>query len=489
MQQRYTAWLIPIVILIVLSAYVVWPNNPGIHFTLGSTSVDRDFIVHEGLDLQGGLQVLMEADLPAGTTIDNRAMNVAKQIVEQRVNALGVTEPVVQRQGERRIVIELPGITDPQQAIDTIKQTGLLEFVDVGTQQLVADTVINTDCSDPSKVDCGNPNGVVATPTAGLTSEPTRAATSTSADATTVGSSTTTAPTPTATGPTYHTVMTGVALKDAVVTSQTGEVVINFTLTPEGTKIFGDFTTQHTGQYLAIVLDKKVLSAPVIRQPITSGTGTISGSFTIETGNRLALQLRYGSLPIPLKVVQSREIGPTLGEASVRKSAIAGAIGLITVVLFMLLYYRLPGAIADIALIIYAILTFALFKFIPVTLTLPGIAGFVLSVGVAVDANILIFERMKEELRAGRNLRNAVDTGFTRAWPSIRDSNVATLITCGILFFFGNTFGASIVKGFALTLALGVAVSLFTAILVTRSILHLFLDRIDFSEKHSWFGI
>lgn len=486
MQRRYTAWLIPIVTLIVLAAYVVWPNNPGIHFTLGSTSIDRDFTVHEGLDLQGGLQVLMEADLPAGATIDNRAMNVAQQIVEQRVNALGLTEPVVQRQGERRIVIELPGITDPQQAIDTIKQTGLLEFVDVGAQPVTEDTAVNTDCTDPSKVDCGNPNGVVATPAATLTSESTSAPTATSAEGTAAA---TTAPTPTATGPTYHTVMTGVALKDAAVTSQNGEVVINFTLTPEGTKIFGDFTTQHTGQYLAIVLDKKVLSAPVIRQAITTGTGTISGNFTIESANRLALQLRYGSLPIPLKVAQSREIGPTLGEDSVRKSAIAGAIGLISVVLFMLLYYRLPGAIADIALIIYAVLTFALFKLIPVTLTLPGIAGFVLSVGVAVDANILIFERMKEELRAGRNLRNAVDTGFSRAWPSIRDSNAATLITCAILFWFGNTFGASIVKGFALTLALGVAVSLFTAILVTRSILHLFLDRIDFSEKHSWFGI
>jgi len=486
MQRRYTAWLIPIVTLILLAAYVVWPNNPGVHFTLGSTSFDRDFTVHEGLDLQGGLQVLMEADLPAGATIDNQAMNVARQIVEQRVNGLGVTEPVVQRQGERRIVIELPGVTDPQQAIETIKQTGLLEFVDVGAQPVTEDTVVNTDCYDPSKVDCGNPNGVVATPAATLTSESTSAPTATSAEATAAA---TTAPTPTATGPTYHTVMTGVALKDAAVTSQNGEVVINFTLTPEGTKIFGDFTTQHTGQYLAIVLDKKVLSAPVIRQAITTGTGTISGNFTIESANRLALQLRYGSLPIPLKVAQSREIGPTLGEDSVRKSTIAGAIGLISVVLFMLLYYRLPGAIADIALIIYAILTFALFKLIPVTLTLPGLAGFVLSVGVAVDANILIFERMKEELRAGRNLRNAVDTGFSRAWPSIRDSNAATLITCGILFWFGNTFGASIVKGFALTLALGVAVSLFTAILVTRSILHLFLDRIDFSEKHSWFGI
>jgi preprotein translocase subunit SecD len=194
-------------------------------------------------------------------------------------------------------------------------------------------------------------------------------------------------------------------------------------------------------------------------------------------------------LPVPLKVVQSQEIGATLGQDSIRKSAIAGAVGIVVVMVFMLLYYRLPGAIAVVALAIYAVLTFALFILIPVTLTLPGIAGFVLSVGVAVDANILIFERMKEELRGGRTLTQAVEAGFRRAWPSIRDSNFSTLITCAILFAFGSTFGASIVKGFALTLALGVGVSLFTAILVTRTILHLFLDRIDFSARHSWFGI
>jgi preprotein translocase subunit SecD len=290
--------------------------------------------------------------------------------------------------------------------------------------------------------------------------------------------------------------MTGAALRDANVQTQQGEVVVAFTLSDAGSKIFADFTTQHVGEVLAIVLDKQVVSAPRVDSAITSGSGIIRGHFTVDTANQLAIQLRYGSLPVPLRVAQSREIGPTLGQDSVRKSAVAGVIGMAAVILFMAFYYRLPGLIASVALGIYAVITFAIFKgalnFIgipPVTLTLPGIAGFVLSVGVAVDANILIFERMKEELRAGKNLQTAVEAGFRRAWPSIRDSNISTLITCLILFIFGNTFGASVVKGFAVTLALGVFVSLFTAIVVTRTILHLFLDQIDFSERHSWFGI
>ncbi|MDP6417300.1 MAG: protein translocase subunit SecD, partial [Gammaproteobacteria bacterium] len=230
-------------------------------------------------------------------------------------------------------------------------------------------------------------------------------------------------------------------------------------------------------------------SSPVIRDAITTGTGTISGNFTSESANKLALQLRYGALPVPLTVVNSRTVGPTLGQDSVRLSLVAGAIGFATVAVFMLLYYRLPGFVAVLALVIYAVITFSLFKLIPVTLTLPGIAGFVLSVGVAVDANILIFERMKEELRAGHPIVSALDEGFRRAWPSIRDSNISTIITCGILFWFGNSFGASIVKGFALTLSIGVGVSLFTAILATRTLLHVFLDHIDFAQRKGLFGV
>jgi preprotein translocase subunit SecD len=237
------------------------------------------------------------------------------------------------------------------------------------------------------------------------------------------------------------------------------------------------------------VLDKTLISAPVVNDPITDGSGIIQGSFTAAEANQLAIQLRYGSLPVPIKVVESRTVGATLGEESVRRSLMAGVIGLTVVILFMLLYYRLPGFIADLALISYAILALALFKLIPVVLTLPGIAGFILSIGMAVDANILIFERLKEELRAGRNIRQAIDLGWSRAWPSIRDSNTSTLITCLILYAFGNSFGASMVKGFSVTLALGVGVSLFTAIIVTRTFLHTLLDNVKLTEHPRWFGL
>jgi preprotein translocase subunit SecD len=300
----------------------------------------------------------------------------------------------------------------------------------------------------------------------------------------------TTTTTPTQPAQIYHTVMLGSELKSVEVTRSTaGQYEISFVLSSEGGKIFSDFTSQNIGKYLGIVLDKRVISSPVIQNSITDGQGVIQGSFTLESANALAIQLRYGSLPIPLKVVTSQTVGPTLGQDSLRKSLIAGVIGMVVVILFMAFNYRLPGLLADLALIVYALLSFMLFKLIPVTLTLPGIAGFVLSVGVAVDANILIFERLREELRAGRSLRQAIDLGWQRAWLSIRDSNFSTLITCAILFWFGSTFGASIVKGFSLTLAIGVLVSMFTAIIVTRTFLHLVLDRIEYGAHHKWFGV
>jgi preprotein translocase subunit SecD len=243
------------------------------------------------------------------------------------------------------------------------------------------------------------------------------------------------------------------------------------------------------GGYLAIVLDKTVISTPRVNTPITGGSGLISGDFDQEEANKLSVQLRYGSLPVPLKVIETRAIGPTLGQDSLQKSLKAGAIGMGIVILFMALYYRLPGVVADFALITYALLTFALFKLIPVTLTLPGIAGFVLSIGMAVDANVLIFERLKEELKQGKSLHYAIDLAWNRAWPSIRDSNISTLITCAILFWFGSTFGASLIKGFAVTLALGVGVSLFTAVTVTRTYLHIVMDNIKLSDRHEWFGL
>ncbi len=453
-------WIL-ILLVFGLALWLALPNS-GLHFSLGSRRIDWDVKVHEGLDLQGGLQVLLEADLPADTPVSTDNLRAARTIVERRVNGLGVTEPLVQEQGQRRISVELPGIEKPEQAVALLKETGLLEFVDVGRQPVAAGTLIRTTGSTalPSNVEA-----LAAESKAGKQVKQEDVI--------------------------YPTIMSGADLESANVTrnSNTGEYVISFTLNEKGTQIFGDHTTKSTGAYLAIVLDGAVISSPTIREPITSGTGQISGQFTADSANQLALQLRYGALPVPLKVVNTRTIGPTLGQDSVRLSQNAGLIGFFTVALFMILYYRLPGLVAVMALAMYSAITFALFKIIPVTLTLPGIAGFVLSVGVAVDANILIFERMKEELRGGRRLAKALDEGFGRAWPSIRDSNISSLITCAILYWFGSSFGASLVQGFALTLALGIAVSLFTALVATRTMLHTVLDWVDAEKRPSWLGL
>jgi protein-export membrane protein SecD len=449
-----------LIVLIVAAAIVfVVPNN-----SVQTALFQRTWQPVQGLDLRGGLRVLLEADVPAETAVTPEQMEAARVIVERRVNGLGLTEPLVSVQGNRRIAVEIPGVTDSQAAIQTLRQTGLLEFVIVppGQEAPPDGTTIQTYCPVPSVVDCGNPQH-----------QPPPAETVTDPNA----------------GQTYVTLMTGAAVTRAEAGVVNTRIGINFTLSPQGSTIFSAHTAANVGNQVAIVLDKVIISAPRIDSAIIEGRGTITGQFNEVSANALALQLRYGSLPVPLRVIQSQEVGATLGDESVRQSTLAGVIGLSAVVLFMILYYRLPGIVAALALSIYAVITFALFVLIPITLTLPGIAGFILSVGVAVDANILIFERMKEELRGGRPLREAVDTGFSRAWLSIRDSNVSTLITCTILYFFGSAFGASIVQGFAITLALGVVVSLFTAILVTRTLLHTLLDNIDFSQRHAWFGI
>jgi len=443
------------------------------------TIIDRNVTTRLGLDLRGGLQTLLEADLPASTTVSADDLKVARQILENRSNALGVSEVVMQVAPPRRIVAEFPGISNPDEVVASLQKTGLLEFVDMGTTRLNPGTVIVTDF--------GAASTETATSTTSVTStfEPT-----TTAAATAVATATTTATAPETAPIVYHTVMTGTALNTVTVTqSQTGQYQIAFTLKSDSKQLFSDFTGTHLKQILAIVLDKKIISSPSIDAQISDGSGVITGSFTATEANNLAIQLRYGSLPIPIKVVESRTVGPTLGQESVQRSLFAGLIGLAIVVLFMAFYYRLPGVLADLALIVYALVTLMLFKLIPIVLTLPGIAGFILSIGMAVDANILIFERLKEEIRAGRTLRQAIDLGWSRAWPSIRDSNFSTLITCAILFWFGNAFGASLVKGFSLTLALGVIVSLFTAITVTRTFLHVILDNIKFTEHPRWFGL
>jgi preprotein translocase subunit SecD len=297
-------------------------------------------------------------------------------------------------------------------------------------------------------------------------------------------------------------------------------VYIALEMTETGAQLFGDYTAANVGTYLPIVLDKEVISSPVIQSAIPDGQAIIQGDFTPDEAQRLVVQLRYGALPIPLRVETTRAIGPTLGQDSVQRSIEAGTVGLIIVLLFMLIYYRVPGLLADLALVFYGLLNFAVYKvgwpilliisllmilsyfldrkdvwpmllggtllvgtfalaaakFLGVTLTLPAITGFILGTGMAVDANILVFERMKEELRAGRTLGSAMEIGFSRAWTSIRDSNISTLITCGILYYFGSTFGAGSVRGFAITLALGVVINMFTAITVTRTFMRTAFD-------------
>ncbi|MBE3120216.1 MAG: protein translocase subunit SecD [Candidatus Atribacteria bacterium] len=473
MNRRQYNWLIFIIPLIALAIWVdvskqITIPNP---FNPQTNLIDRNVETRLGLDLRGGLQVLLEADLPADATISSDDLKVTRQILESRANALGVSEVVMQVAPPRRIVAEFPGLQDPEQVIASLQQTGLLEFVDMGSQPVAEGTIIQTDFGTSTA-----PTTTTETPTITPTSDP----------------SATPAPTatPAATTTIYHTVMTGAALSSVNVQAATlGGFNIAFTLKSDSATMFADFTGSHINQYLAIVLDKRAISVPSINSKITGGQGIIQGKFTQDSANALAIQLRYGSLPVPVKVVQSRSVGPTLGAESVRRSVIAGIIGLLVVIIFMGLYYRLPGLIADVALVTFALICLMLYKLIPVVLTLSGIAGFILSIGMAVDANILIFERLKEELRAGRTLRQAIDLGWKRAWPSIRDSNFSTLITCVILFWFGSTFGASMVKGFALTLALGVGVSLFTAIIVTRTFLHLVLDTIKSAEHPRWFGI
>ena len=447
-------------LIVIIAALAIWVDVTDviqIRNPLDDTILyERNITPRLGLDLQGGLQVLLEADLSADTPVDAEAMETARSIVENRTNALGVSENLIQLAGERRIVGEFPGAEDADAILDIIQQTGLLEFVDTGDYSPEPGTVLKTDFST------GSENAPTPTPEA---TDPAQAVV-------------------------YHTIMTGQELESVNVSAgQLGGAAVDFVLTPAGTTIFAQHTAANINKYLTITLDKVVVSAPVIQGAIPDGQGQISGSFTPESANALAVQLRYGSLPIPLKVVETRIIGPTLGEDSLQKSLLAGLIGMIIVILFMGIYYRLPGIVADLSILFYAAIAFAIFKYFHFTLTLPGIAGFLLSTGAALDANILIFERLKEELRNGRNINQAVDQGWTRAWSSIRDSNLATIITSLILYWFGSTFGATIVKGFSLTLALGVAISLFTAIYVTRTLLTAVLQNFKPKNLDFWFGI
>jgi protein-export membrane protein SecD len=437
--SRHITWLALVVLLTAFAAWVSLPDNPGLHIDTngdGVPDIDREIAIRQGLDLAGGVKVLLEADLPEGTDLPSGSMTEVRRIVEDRIDSLGALEPVIQLQGERRLIVEIPGYEDPQSAVDLIRSTAQLEFVEFSFA-LAPGTPITTDHALEAAG-----QDVAAVEDSGEQ--------------------------------VYHTVMTGEVLQTATVQIDPtyGNPVVAFTLTPEGSQIFGDYTSAHVGDILGIVLDGVVISAPRISTGITNGQGVITGDFDRETASQLATQLRYGALPVPLRVDSTSTVGPTLGQISVQESIRAGIIGIAVVLIFMLVYYRLPGLAAALALIVFALLNLMIYKLVPVTMTLPAITGFLISVGTAVDGNILIFERMKEELRAGRPVERAVQAGFERAFPSIRDSNLSTIIICAVLYAFGTSFGAGAVRGFAVTLALGLVINLFTAIIVTRTFLH-----------------
>jgi len=438
---------------------------------------ESDFVLNItqslGLDLVGGLRVLLQADVPV-TSFSLEDLSETANNVSRRVNALGLTEATIQVQGRDRILVELPGVRDPEQAIATIQQTALLEFVDfagLGAQRenYSGQKIVTTEQVEMQQNSTSE--DAEEDPFADRLAHP-------------------------VTGLPFETVMTGAGLQAASAVLSPGQGggvpqwLINFEIKPEYQSIFGGFTASRINEPMAIVLDGEVLSAPTIQAQLTDG-GVISGQFTEEDANTLALQLRSGALPIPLRVESAQEVGATLGQESVRLSIQAGAIGVMVVLAFMLIYYRVLGLSADFALIVFIFLNIAVFKLLPVTLTLPAITGFLISIGTAVDGNILIFERIKEELRAGASLDNALSLGFDRAWTSIRDSNLSTIIICAVLFMFGQTPGASIVAGFAVTLGIGLVLNLFTAVIVTRTFLYIIvgISRKTIENNRSLLGV
>ncbi|MFC1790387.1 protein translocase subunit SecD [Patescibacteria group bacterium] len=397
-------------------------TKPAFDIGLGPVSLKSDYQIKRGLDLAGGAHLVFKAKME-DVAEDQRgaALESAKNIIQRRVDLFGLAEPSVQTSqvgDQYRVVVELAGIDDVSQAIDLIGQTAQLDF------RLINEA---TDAAVPFQ----------------------------------------------------ETGLTGRFLKKAtpVYDPETGQPVIGLSFSPEGQDLFGQITTDYVGQRLAIFLDEVVLMAPLINEPITTGDARITGDFSSKEAKRLAAQLNGGALPVPFEVIEQRSVGPTLGEESISKSLRAGLVGLVMVIIFMIAYYGWWGFWADWGLISYGLLTLTLYKLLGVTITLPGLAGFILSVGMAVDSNILVFERAREELRKGQPRTIAITLGFGRAWDSIRDANICTLIICFILYnpfdwaFLNNS---GLVRGFALTLALGVFLSMFTGIIVTKTLIKLF---------------
>lgn len=478
------AGLLGIIILAVGAGWLVLPSGSRIDLRKVKINYDKSFPIKLGLDLQGGSHLVYQADLKDIKDSDRaEAMAAVRDTIERRVNSFGVAEPQVVVGGQDKVIVELPGIKDVQSAIDQIGQTPFLEF----RVQSTKTPEITVDAEGKAVVD----------PTAGWDT----------------------------TGLSGKQLTRATADLQQGQASLGGDVVVRLEFNDEGKKLFGDITSKNIGKPIAIFLDGQILSAPTVQTAITDGTAIITGNFTIQDAKNLATRLNSGALPVPIKIVSQQTVGATLGQESVQKSLIAGAIGLLLIALFMIMYYRFPGMLAVLALLVYVLVSVAVLKigisltavilvglffflgltvsgyfgilaFVsyvallflggvqPVTLTLAGIAGFILSVGMAVDANILIFERIKEEIRSGKDTQKAIRDGFDRAWLSIRDSNVSSLITTLILYMFGTPS----IKGFAVTLSIGILISMFTAITVTRTLLKVFIT--NRLLTHPWlFGV
>ncbi len=438
MSRRFKIWgsFVLIVLVAVLAALVVYPTGPDINLSRIHIAYQKEIKAHLGLDLQGGSHLVYEADLSQVQAKDYQAsMDGLREVIERRVNGFGVSEPVVQTISggqSHQLIVELPGVQDVKQAIDSIGQTPLLQF----------DEVIDIPAEVKAQLGDNAQSGQQLSPTE----------------------------------------LSGRHLSGAEVAfdQQTGEPLVTIEFNAEGTKLFAEITKRNIGKPVAILLDGVVISAPRVSNEIVGGKAQITGNFTVPEARDLAKRLKTGALPVPIHLVQQTTVGPTLGQASIEKSLLAGIIGMALICVFMILFYRLPGLLAVCGLVLYALIVVALFKLIPVVLTIAGIAGFILSLGIAVDANVLVFERMREELAKGKDLAIALEDGFSYAWSSIRDSNVSGLITCLILAWFGS----SVVRGFAITLAIGIGVSLFTAIIVSRTLLRLCSGK--WMGRHLW---
>lgn len=439
LKQRAKAFYV--VVFAVLIGYFVYSSN----------GAGARFPFRLGLDLSGGSHLVYKADVSKLKVEDiSQSMEALRDSVERRINVLGVSEPLVQSQQNAalssdeapyKLIVELPGIDDTKEAVAAIGATPNLEFRLIAKEDFerVTNEIRTAGTTTPEK----QAELMAAFKPTGLT-----------------GST--------------------IARASLGFEQTTNQPVVALTFTDEGRGLFATVTKENIGDYLGIFLDGVVIEAPVIRDEIPNGQAQISGGFTLESAQALVRNLNFGALPIPITLIAENTIGPTLGQEAVRGGVMAGIISFVIIGAFLIVWYRLPGFIATLALAIYAALMLALFKLIPVTLTAAGIAGFIITIGMAVDANILIFERMKEELRAGRSIADAMHEGFSRAWPSIRDSNVSSIITGFILYKFGST---SVITGFALVFVVGVLVSMFTAITASRLFLYAIAPRSDSAKS------